>query len=1453
VEAQFRLGDFYALGHGTSKSISDAYKWYTISAIQGYKKALLRIHNLYQNDARVHCRGQINSEEEEWVSKKFKADNKVRELNEYRMEQKKSILNGAIDYYTDQFKYYQSCNQVDPIVQLNLGFLYQHGYGVKKCIKWAIEYYTLSAEQGNVNAQYNLGDIYEKHTGMKFNYREAFKWYTKSAQGGNRIAQRSLAFFYLKGLVTAINYDVALSWYTKAAEAGDSIAQVTLGKLYRKGDCIKQDLSMAVKWYMLAARQGNIAAQNCLSQLYQRDMLGDIDLDGDITEYTTYCSMNSRLSTKLSLNISKLGDLPNFKHLNELGRRTLIGDGPAMYEIGLRYLNGDKGFNKDQDTGIQWIKNSANAKHKDAQLMIANLYKHGSSVNQDYYKASIWYKTLATQKNSAAKCNVGVMYNEGLGVRNDPLEASKWFTWAADQKNSDAQFNLGMLKLQGRGLHQDEEEAVGWLYKSARQGNVYACYEFGDIYFEGRCQIEKDQKRGLKLIQFAAKNGSTQAQLKMARLYEKEKDIRNYVDYLSMAADSGSEKAQYTLAVLYLNGDDIDHDYIKAYDLLKRANYQGYENADIMTQIPIEYEVKIKNYGKVLEMFMEVTEKGIDDLSYHVGYFYEYGVRGIGKIHIHVSHKKARQWYLAASKRGDSRADYRLGIMYEFGKGIAKSLYRAIYYYEKSFIKGNYDAKYKLSCMYLDGHSVTRDLLNEFHYSTKESAMFHHKANEVLVFKSNLKPITEEKRLSMLEKATKKGLIRLEYQIGVWYEKNNDDRNALKWLTLASNIGVTDAYYRLGVFYERGRGTKQNYTAARNMYQKAAEKEHEDACYRLARLYQYGNGGKVDYLKAYQYFKKASGMGHVNAYKILNITLDNKRSLSGDLDESFFDPSLGIYRHSLLMCKYVAEDGNIEVQFQVGFAYEYSVSEPNYEEAYKWYSMAARESHVKAMYHLGLLYENGLGISRDYQKANHLYHQAGQFGSADALYQLGKAYHHGRNFAIDPIKAIECYHTTAELGNPEHQCELGRLYEEGELFPKSLLQALKWYTKAYLQGYDKISSKLYSIYENRPYEDFFFKKLFKNLSIASHGQFLLTDDYLEHDYRNLNNRLGAFCALGFPFKKNLEEAWDYFSRKYSNSSRTFSVDDVLLLKHGFTSNEKSDILKSLVEDEALLDRIINKEQLFKLGMIFFQGKYDTRGSIPIKKDYSTAFRCLKKAAHENHPQAMFQLAIMYHYGYGIERDSEQGDICFDNARKMDNTFEDHIALLYHTDIKIQNFTNAFTWYTRLEKRLDAISPLSKRREITSKVKLGLGLLYEYGDGVVQDYQKALEYYNSLADDNIGCGINRLAIMHYYGKGVSVDYNKSIDLFNASSDYLYSTKVPFVYEEEDPNDNNSSSHLRYCIASDEEIYAIDEYHLGLLYKNARGQRKDLEKSILHFRFAYQNRDERAKNELDDSDS
>jgi TPR repeat protein len=532
-----------------------------------------------------------------------------------------------------------------------------------------------------------------------------------------------------------------------------------------------------------------------------------------------------------------------------------------------------------------------------------------------------------------------------------------------------------------------------------------------------------------------------------------ERNIKDSIKYYTMAADTGSGMAQFQLAILYLKNSN----YIEAYILLKQAKDQGYVHVKHLFQFPIDYDLMINDYSKVTDMFIEVTESEIDDLHYHIGYIYEHGIDAFGQKGVKVNHGKAEEWYLAASKKGDSRADYRLGIMYEYEKGVEEHLDTAINYYEKASSKGIQDAKYRLACMYFDGYGVTQDLLKAFQYFTEASTMGHKEASKAMVISDSglntmlkhedaygryiLKEVNEDVKLSMLENATNEGFTRLQYQLGLIFLRKRDYLNAFKWLGLAADVGVTDAYYELGHFYKGGNGSAQDYTMAIKVYQKAMEKEHKDACYQLGELYRLGQGVGVDYLKAYYFYKKAADMGHTEAHKILALVLETDFDLNRYASGNYFKYHSNEYRKYIPMLTYVATHGDNEVQFRLGFAYEHDILmtpywESEYEEACKWYRMAVGSSHKEAMYHLGLLYENGLGVLCDYRKANRLYQQAGELGSDDALYQPGNTYRHGKGVKSNPERQWNNTYDQQSLENQRISTHLERYMKRESLLKK---------------------------------------------------------------------------------------------------------------------------------------------------------------------------------------------------------------------------------------------------------------------------------------------------------------------------------------------------------------------------------------------------------------------------------
>ena len=64
-------------------------------------------------------------------------------------------------------------------------------------------------------------------------------------------------------------------------------------------------------------------------------------------------------------------------------------------------------------------------------------------------------------------------------------------------------------------------------------------------------------------------------------------------------------------------------------------------------------------------------------------------------------------------------------------------------------------------------------------------------------------------------------------------------------------------------------------------------------------------------------------------------------------------------------------------------------------EALKWFKVAAEQNVVEAMFTLGMMYEQGIGVNRDEEKAFQYYLQSAEGGYEDAQYRIGSIYLEG--------------------------------------------------------------------------------------------------------------------------------------------------------------------------------------------------------------------------------------------------------------------------------------------------------------------------------------------------------------------------------------------------------------------------------------------------------------------------
>jgi TPR repeat protein len=116
------------------------------------------------------------------------------------------------------------------------------------------------AELGDKSFQLNFGWCYEHGEGVKQDWVEAAKWYRMAAEQGHDYAQQFLSELLVRGgHGLKQNYEEAAKWCRMAANHGKPAAQCLLGDLYLDGLGVPQDYAEAYFWYCLAPRRAKEA------------------------------------------------------------------------------------------------------------------------------------------------------------------------------------------------------------------------------------------------------------------------------------------------------------------------------------------------------------------------------------------------------------------------------------------------------------------------------------------------------------------------------------------------------------------------------------------------------------------------------------------------------------------------------------------------------------------------------------------------------------------------------------------------------------------------------------------------------------------------------------------------------------------------------------------------------------------------------------------------------------------------------------------------------------------------------------------------------------------------------------------------------------------------------------------------------------------------------------------
>ncbi|KKB08610.1 SEL1-like repeat protein [Devosia chinhatensis] len=164
----------------------------------------------------------------------------------------------------------------------------------------------------------------------------------------------------------------------------------------------------------------------------------------------------------------------------------------------------------------------------------------------------------------------------------------------------------------------------------------------------------------------------------------------------------------------------------------------------------------------------------------------------------------------------------------------------------------------------------------------------------------------------------------------------------------------------------------------------------------------------------------------------------------------------------------LAEQGDAVAQSNLGGLYLTSaLGAPNYEEAVRWFRMAAEKDNVSALVSLGHLYRVGVNqaIPMDRAGAIEYFRRADAQGSSEAAYFFGELTLQNQSSVTAP-DGVNAIRRSAEAGFPPAMHRIGTFLQSGTYTTKDIEKAITWYEGAAQAGYAESRYQLGEVYMN---------------------------------------------------------------------------------------------------------------------------------------------------------------------------------------------------------------------------------------------------------------------------------------------------------------------------------------------------------------------------------------------------
>lgn len=411
--------------------------------------------------------------------------------------------------------------------------------------------------------------------------------------------------------------------------------------------------------------------------------------------------------------------------------------------------------------------------------------------------------------------------------------------------------------------------------------------------------------------------------------------------------------------------------------------------------------------------------------------------------------------------------------------------------------------------------------------------------------------------------------------------------------------------------------------------------------------------------------------------------------------------------------------------------------EKNIELAYTYYKEAADMNNPVGLYNLGLYYY----VKEDYKKAFKLFKKATDLSYSPAYMKLFDMYFYGNGVHKSYKKAFKYVKAAADTHDVEVYHKLARMYEEGIGVKSNLEKAFEYYNLSASNNQVNGMYGLALLYFKQKNKDKEHETAYYWLDKAAHMHHIPSIKKMIEIYEQPHEYLSKKSSL------YLDEMKFHYQEILA---KTKDLDALILVAKAYEEGRTylQVNYQKAFEYYRILHELEAVEGYLGLGKAYLYG-------IGTSKDYDRAKDYLEIASSRNNGQAKSLLGDIYRNGWGVKADYQLAKEHYIGAAE-DNQVDAlvHLSLMHYR--KQINHANPLQAFTYIERACKQESP---------KAYFWLGLYYELGIGVDQDFNQSIEAYKKAIQLGNNASRYKLAYMLYRNlKKQSISKRKTDQLF-----------------------------------------------------------------------------------------